>query len=442
MTLKELRLSKRISQSDASLILGIPLRTYKRIENDPSYIGTHKYNFAYEKLSNTVENKKSTKKYNFAVVGAGYVGFSLAVLLSTRHHVTVVDINPDKIAKINERNPLFYDQDIDYYLKNKNLNLSASLINLEIYKHCDYVIVATPTDYVESLKKYDMTSVLNTIKDVRSVNKRCTIIIKSTCHIGFTSSLNDSNIIFSPEFLREGRALYDNLYPSRIIIGGDQNKKEVREFASILKDLAISPTNVLFMSSSEAEAVKLFSNSYLAMRVAYFNEMDSLLNAYGLDSNKVVNGVSLDPRIGDYYNNPSFGYGGYCLPKDTKALISQMSDISNNELLTSIDKSNGSRKKYIVQDILNKLGKDYKNKTVGVFSLISKTGTDNTRYSSIIDVIEGLKKHDIKIIILNQQIMSLEEFKNKSDLIITNRYSSSLDDVSYKVYTRDLFKRD
>ena len=442
MTLKELRLSKRISQSDASLILGIPLRTYKRIENDPSYICTHKYNFAYEKLSNTAENKKSTKKYNFAVVGAGYVGFSLAVLLSTRHHVTVVDINLDKIAKINERNPLFYDQDIEYYLKNKSLNLSASLINLEIYKHCDYVIVATPTDYDESLKKYDMTSVLNTIKDVRSINKKCTIIIKSTCHIGFTSSLNDSNIIFSPEFLREGRALYDNLYPSRIIIGGDQNKKEVREFASILKDLAISPTNVLFMSSSEAEAVKLFSNSYLAMRVAYFNEMDSLLNAYGLDSNKVVNGVSLDPRIGDYYNNPSFGYGGYCLPKDTKALISQMSDISNNELLTSIDKSNGSRKKYIVQDVLNKLGKDYKNKTVGVFSLISKTGTDNTRYSSIIDVIEGLKKHDIKIFIFNQQIMSLEEFKNKSDLIITNRYSSSLDDVSYKVYTRDLFKRD
>ncbi len=442
MTLKELRLSKRISQSDASLILGIPLRTYKRIENDPSYIGTHKYNFAYEKLSNTVENKKSTKKYNFAVVGAGYVGFSLAVLLSTRHHVTVVDINPDKIAKINERNPLFYDQDIEYYLKNKSLNLSASLINLEVYKHCDYVIVATPTDYDESLKKYDMTSVLNTIKDVRSVNKKCTIIIKSTCHIGFTSSLNDSNVIFSPEFLREGKALFDNLYPSRIIIGGDQNKKEVREFASILKDLAISPTNVLFMSSSEAEAVKLFSNSYLAMRVAYFNEMDSLLNAYGLDSNKVVNGVSLDPRIGDYYNNPSFGYGGYCLPKDTKALISQMEDVSNNELLTSIDKSNGSRKEYIVQDILYKLGKDYKNKTVGVFSLISKTGTDNTRYSSIKDVIEGLKKHNVKIIIFNQQIMSLEEFKNKSDLIITNRYSSSLDDVSYKVYTRDLFKRD
>ena len=442
MTLKELRKSKGLSQNEASFLLSIPLRTYKRLENDSSYVNTYKYKNVYTQISSFVASKKSRKIYNFVIVGAGYVGFSLAVLLAEKHHVTVVDTNEKKVSKINTRKPLFYDKEISYYLQNKTLYLKATTVNLDVYKNCDYVIISTPTNYDEESKNYDMSSVLSTIRDVRKANSKCTIVIKSTCYIGFTSSLKDNNIVFSPEFLREGKALYDNLHPSRIIIGGDQNKKEVKEFANILESFAVSPTKVLFMSSSEAEAVKLFSNSYLAMRVAYFNEMDSLLNSYGLNSYKVVNGVSLDPRIGDYYNNPSFGYGGYCLPKDTKALISQMSVISNNELLSSISKSNDSRKQFIINDIVSKLEPDPQNKVVGVFSLLSKTGTDNTRYSSVIDIVGGLEKIGTQVIIFDNEKMTLEDFKNKSDLIITNRYDSSLDDVAYKVYTRDLFKRD
>ena len=439
MNLKELRVSKGLSQKDASFFLSIPLRTYKRLENESNYSKNSKYSYALNKLKDYKKEVVNTKSYKITVVGAGYVGLSLAVLLSTSNKVNIVDINEDKINKINNREPIFVDKDIEYYLKNKKLDLVAHNIDLDIYENSDYVIISTPTDYKEETKSYDMSNVINTIRDVRSVNKNCLIIIKSTCYIGFTESLNDPNIIFSPEFLREGNALKDNLYPTRIIIGGDKNNKKVKEFANLLTRNALNSPLTLYMSSSEAEAVKLFSNAYLALRVSYFNEMDSLAASYDLDSKLITQGVSLDPRIGDYYNNPSFGYGGYCLPKDTNALISQMKDVSNNDLITAISNSNKSRKEFIVKDIL-KLIKP--NSTVGVLSLLSKSSGDNTRYSAIKDVIKGLENKGIKILIYDKNKMSLEDFKNKSDLIITNRYDSSLDDVKEKVYTRDLFKRD
>jgi len=439
MNLKELRVSKGLSQKDASFFLSIPLRTYKRLENEPNYSKNSKYSYALNKLREYKKEVANNKSYKITVVGAGYVGLSLAVLLSTSNKVNIIDINEDKINKINNREPIFVDKDIEYFLKNKKLDLVAHNIDLDIYENSDYVIISTPTDYKEETKSYDMSNVINTIRDVRSVNKNCLIIIKSTCYIGFTKSLNDPNIIFSPEFLREGNALKDNLYPTRIIIGGDKNNKKVKEFANLLTRNALNSPLTLYMSSSEAEAVKLFSNAYLALRVSYFNEMDSLAASYDLDSKLITQGVSLDPRIGDYYNNPSFGYGGYCLPKDTNALISQMKDVSNNDLITAISNSNRSRKEFIVKDIL-KLIKP--NSTVGVFSLLSKSSGDNTRYSAIKDVIKGLENKGIKILIYDNNKMSLEDFKNKSDLIITNRYDSSLDDVKEKVYTRDLFKRD
>ena len=440
MDLKELRIKKGLSQSKASLLTDIPLRTYKRVENDPSYHGTHKYSYAYKKINDYVpKTHKSVPQYRITVVGAGYVGFSIAVLLSTHHQVTVVDINEDRVNKINRREPLFIDKDIEHYLKTKKLNLRATPIDLSVYKDSDFVIISVPTDYDNEKKTYDMSNVINTVNDIRKVNKDVLIVIKSTCYIGFTESLNDENIIFSPEFLREGKALSDNIYPSRIIIGGEKSNKMVRQFASIMEAETLNYPETIYMSRSEAEATKLFSNAYLALRVAYFNEMDSLLNQYSLRSDLVTSGVSLDPRIGNYYNNPSFGYGGYCLPKDTEALISQMGDVSNNELISSISKSNQSRKEYIAKDIMKKIKP---GDTVGVYSLQAKSSSDNTRFAAIKDVIKELEKQNIHILIYEESNISLIEFKSKSDLIITNRYDPLLDDVAYKVYTRDIFKRD
>lgn len=440
MNLKELRIKKGLSQSKASALTKIPLRTYKRVENDNEYINSHKYIYAYKKISEyNPKVHKEVSSYKVAIVGAGYVGFSIAVLLAAHHQVTVVDIDQNKIDKINRREPIFFDKDIEHYLKNKKLNLRATPIDLSVYQDCDFVIISTPSDYDEANKTFDMSNVINTVNDVRKVNKNVLIIIKSTSYIGFTKSLNDKNIIFSPEFLREGKALSDNLYPSRIIVGGDKNNKMVKEFANIMEAETLNNPETIFMSSSEAEATKLFSNAYLALRVAYFNEMDSLLNKYSLRSDLVTSGVSLDPRIGDYYNNPSFGYGGYCLPKDTDALISQMSDVSNNELITSISKSNKSRKQYIAEDIFKRIKA---GDVVGVYSLQSKSSSDNTRFASIKDVIEVLKKRGVNVFIFDKQKMTLEEFKRISDLIITNRYDPLLDDVAHKVYTRDIYKRD
>lgn len=440
MNLKELRIKKGLSQSKASALASIPLRTYKRIENDKNYVNTHKYIYAFKRISDyNPKVHKEVPSYKVVIVGAGYVGFSIAVLLASHHQVTVVDINQEKIDKINRREPIFLDKDIEHYLKTKKLNLRATPIDLSVYKDSDFVIISTPTDYDEENKTFNMSNVINTVNDIRKINSEVLIVIKSTSYIGFTESLHDKNIIFSPEFLREGKALSDNLSPSRIIIGGEENNKMVKEFARMMEAETLNNPTVLFMSRSEAEATKLFSNAYLALRVAYFNEMDSLLNKYSLRSDLVTSGVSLDPRIGDYYNNPSFGYGGYCLPKDTDALISQMGDVSNNELITSISKSNKSRKKYIAEDILRRIKP---GDVVGVYSLQSKSSSDNTRFASIKDVIEELKERGVNILIFDKQKMTLEEFKNVSDLIIANRYDPLLDDVAHKVYTRDIYKRD
>ena len=436
MNLKCLRKSKKITQEEAARFLNIPLRSYKRLENNNSYINSTKYKDAINRLQSYKVRNKEKLNHNIIVFGAGYVGFSLAVLFATNNHVTVIDIDKKKVEKINSRTPLFKDDDIEYYLKNKKLNLKASLPNIELYKNAEYIIVAVPTNYDERTKMFDMSNVLDVIRSVRSVNKDCLIIIKSTCYVGFTKSLNDRNVIFSPEFLREGKALYDNLNPSRIIIGGSKNKK-VNEFASVLTSYSNKPVSTLFMKSEEAEAVKLFSNAFLAMRVSYFNEIDSFAIKNDLNALNVINGISLDPRIGDYYNNPSFGFGGYCLPKDTEQIISQMNSVSNNELLSSINRSNKSRKELIVKDILKRLGN---SKNVGVYSLNSKLGSDSVRSSSTIDIINGLKEKGINVVIYDG--CDLDSFVNSVDLIITNRYSSSLDKVKEKVYTRDLFNRD
>ncbi len=439
MTLKEIRISKGLTQKEVSELLNIPLRTYKRIESDYKYHNSLKYALAVNSLKEIKKNNKTRSSTKVVIVGAGYVGFSIAVLLSTFNKVTVIDIDNTKIERINVRKPLFYDPLIESYLHNKHLNLSASLPNKDIYKKADIVIIATPTNYIEENEEFDMSNVTNVIKDVREVNKESLIVIKSTCYIGYTETLNDRNVIFSPEFLREGKALHDNLFPSRIIIGGNKNEK-TEKFASLLIKASKNNPQILYMSSKEAEAVKLFSNAYLAMRVSYFNELDSFAIKHNMNTNNIIDGVSLDPRIGDYYNNPSFGYGGYCLPKDTSQLESQFIDVINNDLITSITKSNESRKDMIVKDIINKLGEPLNNKTVGVYSLLSKVGTDSVRRSAIYGIIDELREKGVNILIYKD--MSFEEFINNSDLILANRYSVELEKVKEKVYTRDLFNRD
>ena len=436
MNLKELRISKGLTQKEASFITSIPLRTYKRVELDE---GHYKYKEAVKLISSySNETKINLEPKKIMVIGAGYVGFSLSVLLSEKNEVTVIDINEEKIKQINARKPIFRDEEVAYFLKNKELNLRGDTLKKENIAGQDYVIIALPTNYIEEKQSYDMSVITDTFHEIRKYNKTALIVIKSTSYIGYTESLNDKDIIFCPEFLREGQALKDNLYPSRIIIGGDKSNKKVKEFVSILLNASLNHPQVLYMSSREAEAVKLFSNTYLAMRVAYFNELDSLAASMNMDSKNIVQGVSLDPRIGDYYNNPSFGYGGYCLPKDTQELISQMQNINNNDLLSSITKSNQSRKEYIINDIYSKL----KGNVVGVFSLVAKSKSDNTRFSAIFDVIKGLESKGVEVIIYDSNKMSLQEFKNKCDLIIVNRYSKELDDVKSKVYSRDLFMRD
>ncbi len=436
MNLKELRISKGLTQKEASFITSIPLRTYKRVELDESH---YKYKDAFKLISSySIEKKINLSSKRIMVIGAGYVGFSLSVLLSEKNEVTVIDINEEKIKQINARKPIFRDEEIAYFLKNKELNLKADTLKKENIVGQDYVIIALPTNYIEEKRSYDMSVITETIKVIRKYNKTALIVIKSTSYIGYTESLDDENIVFCPEFLREGQALKDNLYPSRIIIGGDKSNKKVKEFVQLLLNAALNHPQVLYMSSKEAEAVKLFSNTYLAMRVAYFNELDSLANSMNMDSKNIVQGVSLDPRIGDYYNNPSFGYGGYCLPKDTQELISQMQNVNNNDLLSSIERSNKTRKEYIINDISNK----FTGNVAGVFSLVAKSKSDNTRFSAIFDIIHGLESRGIEVIIFDPNKMSLDEFKNRCDLIIVNRYSKELDDVKNKTYSRDLFMRD
>ena len=392
-----------------------------------------------------------SKKQLITIIGSGYVGMSLSVLLGKgNNHVKILDIDKDKVKKINDGLSTVKDELIEKHLAKDKLSISATLDPREALTDADYFIVATPTNYDEKTNKFDTESVKSTIEKILKFSKNGTIIIKSTIPIGYTEHLKEEfktdRIIFSPEFLREGNALYDNLYPSRIIIG--DNTQTAVSFAEMLKNLSLKKsTKIIYMSSREAEAVKLFSNTYLAMRVAFFNELDSFAMENKLETLNLISGISGDPRIGNFYNNPSFGYGGYCLPKDTRQLLANYKNIPQNIIQATVD-SNSTRKDYIVKEILK-----YKPKMIGIYQLAMKSGSDNFRSSSILSIIERIKKHDIPMIIYEDQIsdksfsgVSIEKdlhiFKNSCDLIITNRITDDLSDVIDKVFTRDLFGYD
>lgn len=383
-----------------------------------------------------------------AVIGAGYVGLSLAVLLSQNNEVTIVDIIEEKVNLINKRISPIVDHEISDFFSNNKLNLKASINFDEAVKDASYVIVATPTNYDEKVNYFDTSSVDSVIANTIKLNPNATIVIKSTIPVGFTKSRQEQHksdkIIFSPEFLREGKALYDNLYPSRIIVGSYKNEGKV--FAGLLKEASNNKdVPILFMESTEAEAVKLFSNTYLAMRVTFFNELDTYAEIRELDAKSIIEGVGLDPRIGSHYNNPSFGYGGYCLPKDTKQLLANYEDVPNN-LIQAIVEGNRTRKDHIADMIIKR-----KPKVVGVHRLVMKKDSDNFRHSSIQGVMKRIKAKGIEVVVyepaLNEPyffnskvIKDLNEFKKISDVIIANRFDEELDDVKDKIYTRDLFK--
>ena len=383
-----------------------------------------------------------------AVAGTGYVGLSLATLLSTKNEVLAYDILEDKVNKINKRISPIKDEVIEDYFKNKKLNLKATTNYKVAFKETEFIIISTPTNYDEKTNYFDTTSVEDIIKKVISINKDATIVIKSTIPVGFTDKVKEKykieNIFFSPEFLREGHALYDNLYPSRIIVGSYTDKG--KKFALLLKECSLKKDiPIKYMSSTEAEAVKLFANTYLAIRVAFFNEVDTYAEIKNLNTKNIIEGICLDPRIGANYNNPSFGYGGYCLPKDTKQLLANYKDVPQN-MIEAVVKSNETRKEHIVNMILAK-----NPKIVGIYRLTMKSNSDNFRASAILDIITKLKEKNINIIIYEPTIKDyydirvendIEKFKKISDIIVANRYSSVLDDIKEKVYTRDLFKRD
>jgi len=390
-----------------------------------------------------------------AVAGTGYVGLSLAVLLAQHNDVIAVDIIKEKVDLINNKKSPIQDNEIEEYLENHKLNLTATIDGDKAYKDADYVIVATPTNYDVEKKYFDTAAVESAVKQVLRVNSQATIVIKSTIPVGYTKQLSKKlgvdNIIFAPEFLRESKALYDNLYPSRIIVGCEQNRiKEAETFALLVKQGAIQQDcDVLVIGTTEAEAVKLFSNTYLALRVSFFNELDTYAETRGLNSKDIIQGVSLDPRIGMHYNNPSFGYGGYCLPKDTKQMLANYEGIPQ-EMISAIVASNDTRKDYIARRILEISGN---NPVIGVYRLTMKTNSDNFRESAVQGIISRLQTEGKEIVIyeptLSQEsfngfnvIFDIQEFKNKCGAIIANRYDSTLDDVKDKVYTRDIFGRD